>query len=114
MERRDTNLEARVTVSPPGSFAAMIGAVWGLAVLGRTNAKGMTGLLDAALLAEAFGEEIVFERPPRMVQRALIATVAPLARRHGRSVTGDDVIHAPVVAPEQWPGTGAATTTEAG
>ena len=100
----DGNLRARVTVTPPGSFAAMIGAVWGLAVLGRTNAKGMPGLLDAALLAEAFGDELVFERPPRVIQRALVATVAPLARRRGRSVTGDDVIRAALVAPEQWAG----------
>ena len=97
------NLRARVTVTPPGSFAAMIGAVWGLAVLGRTNAKGMPGLLDAALLAEAFGDELVFERPPRAVQRALVAVVAPLARRRGRSVTGDDVIRAAVVPAERWP-----------
>ncbi len=97
----DENLRAVVTVTPPGSFAAMIGAVWGLAILGRTNAKGMPGILDAALLAEAFGDEIVFERPPRAIQRMLVATVAPIARRRGRSVTGDDVIRAAIVAPER-------------
>src|SRR3954454_10105003 len=43
----DTDLRARVSVTPPGRFAAMLGAVWGLAVAGRTNAKGMPGLLDA-------------------------------------------------------------------
>ncbi len=63
----------------------------------------MPGLLDAALIAEAFGDEIVFERPPRAIQRALVATVAPIARRRGRSVTGDEVIRAAIVAPEQWP-----------
>jgi quercetin dioxygenase-like cupin family protein len=97
-------LRARVTVTPAGSFIAMIGAVWGLGVLGRTNAKGMPRLLDAALLAEAFGDEIVFERPPRAVQRALVAAVAPLARRRGHSVTDPDVVRAAVVAPETWPG----------
>jgi hypothetical protein len=51
----------------------MIGAVWGLAVVGRTNAKGMPKLVDAALLAEAFAHEIAFERPPHAVQRALAA-----------------------------------------
>ena len=81
----------------------MIGAVWGLAVLGRTNAKGMPGILDAALLAKAFGDELVFERPPRAIQRMLVATVAPIARRRGRSVTGDDVVRAALVAPERWP-----------
>ena len=96
------DLRALVTVQPPGRFAAMIGAVWGLAVVGRTNAKGMPGPVDAALLAEAFGDEIVFERPPRAVQRALAMTVAPIARRLGRSVTGD-VLRAAIIAPEQWP-----------
>ena len=75
-----------MTVTPPGRFAAMIGAVWGLAVVGRTKAKGMPGPVDAALLAER-SATIVFERPPRVVQRALAATVAPIARRRGRSVT---------------------------
>jgi quercetin dioxygenase-like cupin family protein len=98
----DGVLRARVTVTPPGRFAAMIGAVWGLAVVGRTNRKGMPGLLDAALLAEAFGDEIVFERPPRAVQRALAVTVGPIARRLGRSVTGD-VVRAAIVQPERWP-----------
>ena len=81
----------------------MIGAVWGLAVLGRTNAKGMPAPLDAALLAEAFGDEIVFERPPRIVQMALARTVAPIARRRGRSVTGDEALRAAIVDPERWP-----------
>ena len=96
-------LRARVKVTPPGAFAAMIGAVWGLGALGRTRADGMPTLLDAALLAEAFGDEIVFERPPRAVQRALAATVAPVARRRGRSVTTDAVLRAAVVGPEHWP-----------
>ena len=98
----ESDLRARVTVRPPGRFAAMIGAVWGLAVVGRTNAKGMPGPIDAALLAEAFGDEIVFERPPRAVQHALALTVAPIARRRGRSVTRD-VMRAAVIPSERWP-----------
>ena len=98
----ERDLRARVTVTPPGRFAGMIGAVWGLAVVGRTNAKGMPGPIDAALLAEAFGDEIVFERPPRAVQRALVLTVAPIARRRGRSVTRD-VMRAAIIPPERWP-----------
>lgn len=97
------NLRARVTVTPPGLFAAMIGAAWGLAVVGRTNAKGMPKLVDAALLAEAFADEIVFERPPHAVQRALAMTVAPIARRRGRSVTGD-VMRTAIVPADRWPG----------
>ena len=97
------DLRARVTLTPPGLFAGMIGAVRGLAVLGRTNAKGMPKLADAALLAETFANEIVFERPPRAVQRALAVTVAPIARRRGRSVTGE-TMRAAIVPAEQWPG----------
>ena len=98
----DGDLRARVTVTPPGRFAAMIGAAWGLAAVGRTNAKGMPGPVDAALLAEAFGDEIVFQRPPRFVQQALARTVAPIARRRGRSVTRE-VLGAAIIPPERWP-----------
>ena len=98
----ESDLRARVTVMPPGRFAAMIAAAWGLAVVGRTNAKGMPGPVDAALLAEAFGDEIVFERPPRAVQQALARTVAPIARRRGRSVTGE-VMRAAIIPAERWP-----------
>ena len=42
----------------------------------------------------------------RVVQRALAATVAPIARRRGRSVTRD-VMRAAIVAPERWPAGGA-------
>jgi hypothetical protein len=99
----DGVLRARVTVTPPGRFAAMIGAVWGLGVLGRTDAKGMPRPLDGVLLAEAFGDEIVFERPPAFIQKALARSVAPLVRRRGRSVTGDDVVKAAIVDPARWP-----------
>jgi hypothetical protein len=102
-ESGEDDLRARVTLTPPGLFAGMIGAVWGLAVLGRTNAKGMPKLADAALLAETFANEIVFERPPRAVQRALAVTVAPIARRRGRSVTGE-TMRAAIVPAAQWPG----------
>jgi len=72
----------------------------------------MPGLLDAALLVEAFGDEMVFERPPPVVQHALAATVAPIARRRGRSVTGD-VIRASIIPPERWPDRGARAGTTA-
>lgn len=98
----DGYLRARVTVTPPGLFAAMVGALWGVAAVGRANGKGMPKLADAALLAEAFAQEVVFKRPPRVVQRALVVTVAPLARRRGRSATGE-VMRAAIVPAEQWP-----------
>src|SRR4051794_33033497 len=97
------DLRAGVAVTRPGLFAGMIAAVGGLAVPGRPNPRGMPKLADAALLAEAFANEIVFERPPRAVQRALAVTVAPIARRRGRSVTGE-TLRAAIVPAAQWPG----------
>ncbi len=52
--------------------------------------------------SETFANEIVFERPPRAVQRALAVTVAPIARRRGRSVTGD-ILQAAIVPAARWP-----------
>jgi quercetin dioxygenase-like cupin family protein len=103
----DGVLRALVTVTPPGRFAEMIGAVWGLGVLGRTDAKGKPRLLDAALLLEAFGDEIVFEKPPAAVQKVIATVAAPLARARGRSVAGDDVLRAAIVDPDRWPDAGA-------
>ena len=62
-------------------------------------------VLDAALLAKAFAHEIVFERPPQAVQRALAVTVVPIARRRGRLVTGD-LMRTAIVTAECWPGPG--------
>jgi mannose-6-phosphate isomerase-like protein (cupin superfamily) len=98
-----TELHAFVTVTPAGSFPDMIAAVWGLAVLGRSDAKGMPRPLDGALLAEAFGDEIVFERPPAVVQKAFAKVVAPIARARGRSVTTEDVLGAAIVPRDRWP-----------
>ena len=74
----------------------------------RANAihRDVLVLLVLVLLAEAFGGEIVFERPPAFVQKALARTVAPLVRARGRSVTGDDVVRAAIVDPARWPDPG--------
>jgi mannose-6-phosphate isomerase-like protein (cupin superfamily) len=99
----ESELNALITVTPPGSFADMIAAVWGLAALGRSDAKGMPKPLDGALLAEAFGDDIVFERPPAVVQKAFAKVVAPLVRATGRSVTSEEVIQASLVPADRWP-----------
>jgi mannose-6-phosphate isomerase-like protein (cupin superfamily) len=102
----ESDLHVIVSVTPPGRFAAMIAAVWGLAACGRTNTKGMPGLLDGALLLEVFGDEIIFERPPAAIQLAFAKIIAPFARRRGRSVSDEDVLRAAVVTAERWPGAG--------
>jgi mannose-6-phosphate isomerase-like protein (cupin superfamily) len=100
----DGVLHAMVTVSPPRNFVELIGALFGLAATGRTNAKGMPNPIDGALLMEAFGEDIVFERPPAPVRAVLIGVVAPLARRLGRSVTDEALMRAGIAPEATWPG----------
>lgn len=98
----DENLRARVTVTPPGSFAAMIGAVWGSpSSVGPTQRERPAAMRRCSRRRSA--RRLVLERPPRAIQRALVALVARIARRRGRSVTSDEVIRASIVAPERWP-----------
>jgi quercetin dioxygenase-like cupin family protein len=100
----DEPLYARVTVTPPGSFAEMILAVWGLSATGRATADGGLGPLDGLLVAEAFGADFEPTSPPRWVQRLTVRTLAPLVRRTGRSVTDDALLRSSVVAADRWPG----------
>ena len=73
----------RVTVAPGDRFERMIRTLWGLACDGRTNSKGMPGILQLAAISAEFSDVIVFRKPPRLVQRALFGALAPLARRRG-------------------------------
>lgn len=97
------SLHARVTVTPPMQFAEAIAVAWGLAVRGRTNAKGMPGPLDAALILEEFADTLVFEKPPVVVQRALVRTLAPIARRLGRTLDDETLYRAAIVEDSRWP-----------
>lgn len=77
--------EARVIVevSPAARFEAMISNLFGLAQDGKTNKKGMPNLLQAALFAGEFEDVLFFTNPPRPVQKALFAVLAPIARALG-------------------------------
>jgi mannose-6-phosphate isomerase-like protein (cupin superfamily) len=73
----------RVEVTPGDRFVEVIRTTFGLAVDGKTNAKGMPSLLQLAAIADEFDDVIVFKRPPRAVQRVLFGLLAPLARVRG-------------------------------
>lgn len=73
----------RVEVTPGERFAHMIETLFGLAREGHVNRKGMPNLLQLALTAQEFSDVIVFRRPPPSVQRAVFATLEPIARRRG-------------------------------
>ena len=101
--------EARVTVeiSPAARFEEAVLNTFGLARDGKTNAKGMPNLLQVALFAREFDDVLYFTSPPRPVQRALFAVLAPVARLLGyRGSYPEYTNQAPSerVEVEPWPG----------
>ena len=78
--------------------------MWGLCALGRARTDGSPGVLDGVLLAEAFANEIELCSPPRWVQRAAAAVLAPAIRATGRTVTSPELLQASVVHPDRWLG----------
>lgn len=73
----------RVTVTPGDRFVELIRTLWGLALDGKTNGKGMPGPLQLAAIGEEFSDVVVFKKPPPLVQRVLFPPLAALARRRG-------------------------------
>jgi hypothetical protein len=65
----------------------MIETLFGLARLGHTDSKGVPHPLQPALCAREFRDVIVFRSPPPVVQRAIFAAIAPIARGRGYRAT---------------------------
>ncbi|MDP9228150.1 MAG: cupin domain-containing protein [Actinomycetota bacterium] len=79
----ETDAVVRVTVTPGKRFSELISTLFGLALDGRTNSKGMPAPLQLVQVAREFDDVIVLRRPPRILQRALFGLLAPIARRRG-------------------------------
>jgi quercetin dioxygenase-like cupin family protein len=80
-------LRAKVTISPGRRFEQAIQTLFGLAIDGRTNAKGMPNPLQLAVIGQDFDDVIVFRSPPRIVQRLTFSVLGAIARALGyRSV----------------------------
>jgi mannose-6-phosphate isomerase-like protein (cupin superfamily) len=80
----DTEAQVLVEIDPPDPrFEQMIATLFGLANAGRTNAKGMPGPLQLALIGNEFDDVIRFTKPPRAVQRAAFAMLGGLGRIRG-------------------------------
>ncbi len=77
--------EARIVVeiSPGARFEEMVVNLFGLARDGKTNAKGMPNLLQAAIFVKEFEDVLYFTKPPRAVQKVLFGILAPIARLLG-------------------------------
>lgn len=82
----DGDADVLVELSPPEEgprFEAMIATLFGLANAGRTNAKGLPGPLQLALIAREFADVIRFTKPPARVQAVLFAVLAAAGKLRG-------------------------------
>jgi len=64
-------------------FELMIGNMFGLANAGKTNAKGMPGLLQLALTGREFQDVMRFTKPPQAVQTVMFGLLGPIGRMRG-------------------------------
>lgn len=64
----------------------------GLATDGKTNARGMPGILQVALMARRFSREFRLARPPFWLQKTLFFLLAPFARLAGYQATYPDYL----------------------
>ena len=80
----DDDAQVLIEISPlDPRFELMIGQLFGLANAGKTNAKGMPGLLQLALIGREFQDVIRFTRPPRAVQTMMFGLLGPAGRLRG-------------------------------
>jgi quercetin dioxygenase-like cupin family protein len=73
-----------VEVAPGDRFVRLIGTTFGLARDGHVDARGLPHLLQAAVSLTAYRDTVVFDTPPRPVQRLLFGVLAPLGRLVGK------------------------------
>lgn len=78
--------EARfvLEVEPAERFLLMIRNLFMLAQDGKTNARGLPGLLQGVALGREFADTCRFTSPPPPVQKVLSGLLGPLARLAGR------------------------------
>jgi len=75
----------RVELRPALDTETFFESFFGLARDGKTNSKGIPGLLQAAVLFRDLSDSCPsLTRPPAVVQRAVFATLAPVGRVLGR------------------------------
>jgi mannose-6-phosphate isomerase-like protein (cupin superfamily) len=80
----EAEAQVLVEVTPGDRFVQVITTTFGLARDGRVDARGLPHLLQAAVTLHAYRDTLVFEAPPRPVQRVLFGALAPVGRLLGR------------------------------
>jgi quercetin dioxygenase-like cupin family protein len=81
-----------VEIFPAERFELMIQNLYGLANDGRTNDRGIPNLLQLAVFAREFRDVIELTSPPPLIQRALFALLAPIARARGYRAINPDYL----------------------
>lgn len=74
----------RLVIWPAGRFELLVETRFGLAAQGRTNRAGTPGVLQLAVLARAFGREVVPAGRLARTRRVVLAALAPLGLALGR------------------------------
>jgi quercetin dioxygenase-like cupin family protein len=78
----------RVELRPALDTETFFEVLFGLSRDGKTNRKGIPGLLQIAVTVRALGDSCsTLVMPPAAVQRAVFALLAPIGRRRGRRAT---------------------------
>jgi mannose-6-phosphate isomerase-like protein (cupin superfamily) len=80
----DDELHFMVELQPALHFEQLMETVAGLARDGRTRPNGFPGLLQLAVIARDYGDEVQSTVPPLWLQRPLFAVLAPIGRALGR------------------------------
>ena len=80
----DATVDVIIELTPPSPrFELAIATGFGLANAGRTNAKGVPSLLQAALMGAEFSDVLVRKHPPAFVQTVAFGVLGFIARRRG-------------------------------
>ena len=75
--------EVVVEVAPGDRFVEMVGTLFGLARDGKVNRRGLPGLLQLAVTANAYRDIMVITSPPPWVQRPLFLLLASIGHTTG-------------------------------
>lgn len=79
----DEEVHILLEIIPAARYELLLRNLIGLAQDGKTDHRGVPSLLRLALLAREFDDVAQLARPPRLVQKALFALLAPIARLKG-------------------------------
>jgi mannose-6-phosphate isomerase-like protein (cupin superfamily) len=83
----DGELHFLTVVKPALQFERLLETMFGLAVDGKTNRKGMPNPLRLAVIAKEHFDDVRLPFPPAWMQRAGLAVGAPLGRLAGYEPT---------------------------